>query len=383
MFRIGAIDSGFDALKGYIGGVKEENKVYIPNVIKELNRDESLGSGEGAAIDELHVRVTSDALTTKNNTSYAVGNFASRFSTADQGAATDRKGDSDQTIILILTALALDAATCGQFNQESDLINAKYLLSTGLPIDESKKKGARKAFASKLKDGMHQVQFLETPGLKGKTVRISFEDVYVNSEGHAAMVNLTVSDDFKTRNEDLLQKNVLLDDMGGITTDFAVIRKGSIDNENSEGIPLGIGETLDEIIRKVHSEHRYRFKTRRDLINNITRDEKAYIVRPQVEEVDIKKTVNDILEVFAQEQFIEIKRMWSKVNDLDVIICVGGTAYLLKEFIEELNSNINYPIQFADSAEESIWSIAKAYYKLLFLKAKNAGYTEEQLLVIG
>ncbi|ECD6517340.1 ParM/StbA family protein, partial [Salmonella enterica subsp. enterica] len=368
-----------DALKGYIGGYSEESKVYIPNVIKEVEKDESLGTGDGDALDNLHIKINSSALKEKNNTAFAVGDYASRFTTAVQGSAQDRKGESDQTLILILAALAYDAVVSNKFKVVKNVVEAQYLLSTGLPIDESKKKGARKNFANKLKEGTHEVEFLETPGLKGIKVQITFADVYVNSEGHAAMVNLTVDDDFKPRNSELKKQKVLLDDMGGITTDLAVIVNNVIDDENSDGIPLGISETLDEIIRKVYSEHRYRFKTRRDLVKNITREENPYIVRPQVEEINIKETVDKELRKFAEEQFIEIKRMWTKISDLDVIVCVGGTAYLLKEFIEEFNEGINYPIIFADSAEESIWSIAKAYYKLLIVKAKKAGYTDKEL----
>ena len=380
MVRTAAIDSGFDALKGYFGGF--QTRVYIPNVIKELDRTESLGLGEGDPLEELHVRVTSDTLKSKNNTCYAVGNFAARFSTADQSSTIDRKGESDQTIILILTAIAYDAAINGNFDEMEGVINADYLLSTGLPIDESKIEGSRKKFAKKLKEGIHQVEFLETPRLKGLKVRISFKDVYVNSEGHAAMINITMDDSYQARNTDLFEKNVLIDDMGGNTTDFAVIRKGRIDNEYSDGIPLGIGKTLDEIIRKVHSVHRFPFKTRRELVENITRTHKPYIVRPQVEEINIKETVDKELRIFAEEQLIEIKRMWAKVGNLDIIYCVGGTAYILKDFIIDLNKEYHYPIEFLDSAEESIWSIAKAYQKLLVLKAKKAGYTDKELALV-
>ncbi|MGR5963155.1 hypothetical protein ACT7DN_30435 [Bacillus paranthracis] len=64
------------------------------------------------------------------------------------------------------------------------------------------------------------------------------------------MVNLTVDDKLQAINADLKQKNILLNDMGGNTTDKAVIRMGRIDNEYSSGSPLGIGEYLDAIKKR-------------------------------------------------------------------------------------------------------------------------------------
>lgn len=328
--RTASIDSGFDALKAYFGGLNG-HKVYIPNVVLPSQRTESLFINEGNALDELHVKITSDAV--KNNGVYMVGTLASRFSTADQSSIHDRKGESDQTMILMLTAIAYDAAIS---NVNDEIINVDYLLSTGLPIDESKMDGSRAKFAEKLKNGMHQVEFLETPGLKNKKVRINFADVYVNTEGNAAMINITMDDSYKPRNIDLLKKNVLISDMGGNTTDFAVIRAGKIDNEYSSGVPLGIGIILDDIIREVHSKHRYPFKTRRELVECIIADD-PYIVRPKGSPESIKEIVDKHLKSFAVKQYKELEYMWNRIGNLHAIQAVGGTAYLLKDFLIDLN----------------------------------------------
>ena len=370
VYRTAAIDAGFDALKGYFGGLNGRF-VYIPNVVMELERHESLATNTNV-LDELHVKVTSSAL--KKGGTYAVGTLASRFEEADQSSTFDRKGESDQTIIMILTAIAYDAAL---EDEENDVINVTRILSTGLPIDESKIEGSRESFAKKIKDGIHQVEFMETPELKGKKVNIKFEEVYVNTEGHAAMVDMTMDDNYKKRNEDLFKKNVLFDDMGGNTTDFAVIRKGNIDNEYSTGLPQGISNTLDDIIAAVHVKYRFPFKTRRELIACITNpdEDERYTIRPQAKAVSIKDIVDEHLHRYALRQYKELERVWMKVGDLQQVVAVGGTASLIKNHFEKINKEkAGYPVTFRESSEDSIRSIAKAYQKLLVIRAKRDGY---------
>lgn len=368
MVRTAAIDAGFDGLKSIFGGLNGE-KFYIPNVVVKMDRKESLGSGEGDPLKELHVKVTSDQL--KESGTYAVGELASHNILANQSNIQDRKGESDRTLILLLTSLALDAVE----QQDGLEIEAEYLLSTGLPMDESKIEGSRAAFANKLRKGRHIVQFMTTPKYSGRTVTIKFKDVFVNTEGHAAMINLTMDDEYQPKNVELMKKNVLIDDMGGNTTDFAVIRRGQIDSEYSTGLPLGIGSTLDDIINDVYIKHRYRFKTRRELVENIISASDSFVIRPQGQPQSIKPIVDEHFKILAQDHYNQLQRVWSKVGDIESIQAVGGTAFMIKPFLEEINrTGYNFPIEFSKDADESIWSIAKAYQKLLFLKARKLGY---------
>ena len=368
MVYTASIDAGFDGLKAIFGGLKGD-KMYIPNVVYRMDRKESLGTGEGDPLQELHVKVTSDQL--KESGVYAVGELASRNILADESSIQDRKGESDRTLIVLLTAIALDAVK----NNNEDEINVEYLLSTGLPMDESKVEGSRTAFADKIKNGRHIVEFITTPRYAGKVVTISFKDVFVNTEGYAAMVNLTMDDDYKPMNVELLKKNVLIDDMGGNTTDFAVIRNGQIDSEYSTGIPLGIGPSLDDIMADVYTEHRFRFKTRRELVANIIADSDNYIIRPQGQVISIKPIVDKHFKILAEDHYNQLQRVWSKVGNIHSVEAVGGTAFMIKDFLNQINKDrYNFELNFSENAEESLWCIAKAYQKLLFLKAKKLGY---------
>ncbi|PFW65269.1 ParM/StbA family protein [Bacillus sp. AFS075034] len=364
MFYTASVDAGNDALKAYIGGLGEDNKVYIPNVIKKMDERQILSLGDDP-LAELHVRITSSAIDTSGT--YAVGTLAVKEKGSSHIPATDLKSASDQTVILMLTALAYHAA----MNSESKKIDVEYLLSSGLPVDEVKA-DKRAPFKKKLIDGTHVIEFKKTPLLEGKTVNIKFRDAFMNVEGFAAMINLTVDDNLKAINEDLKQKNILLNDMGGNTTDKAVIRMGRIDNEYSSGSPLGIGEYLDAIRKEVFATFRVDiFKSRRQLVENMTAKTDAYVIRPHGKAETYQAIAEKHLKEFAEKEYADLVDKWKEVGDLHCIYNVGGSAAIAKPFLEEINKERNqFEMHFLDT-EESIWSIAKAYYKLLLIIAKQ------------
>ncbi|MGR5963157.1 hypothetical protein ACT7DN_30445 [Bacillus paranthracis] len=107
MFLTASVDAGNDALKAYIGGLEEENKVYIPNVVKKMEDRPILSLGDDP-LAELHLRITSSAINISGT--YAVGTLAVKEKDSSHIPATIMKSDSDQTVILALTALAYYAS---------------------------------------------------------------------------------------------------------------------------------------------------------------------------------------------------------------------------------------------------------------------------------
>lgn len=364
MFIPTAIDAGNDSLKALFNNF--ENKLYIPNVVKEMEFRQVIELGDDP-LKELHVHITSSAL--QKSGTYAVGALAAKEKQSSQVPSTDLKSESDQTIILMLTALAYEAA----LNSNSHLIDAEFLLSTGLPVDEAKA-DKRTEFKKKLLEGTHVVEFKKTPHLEGKKVRIAFKDIFVNVEGFAAMINLTISEKLTPQNSELRKKNILINDMGGNTTDKAVIREGQIDNEYSSGSPLGVGEYLDAIRKEIFTTYRVDiFKSRRQLVENMTANQDAYIIRPHGKPVSYFEIAEKHLKEFAVREYAELVDKWKEVGDLHCIHNVGGSAAIIKTFLEDINNHENqFEMHFLDT-DESIWSIAKAYYKLLLIISKQKG----------
>src|SRR4051812_841330 len=259
MTRSVSIDIGNDALKGFLGEL--DNQIHIPNVIAQV-RDREIVEMEKNPLNGLHVEIVSSALKSKHG-KFAVGKLAAKYPDNDELTPEMDKSDSDQPVILLLTALAYDAVN--HFPEEEGVIEASYYLSTGLPLDETKS-GKAKDFRKKLKTAQHEIRFLKTPSLEGKIVRIKFEQILVNTEGFAAFVDLTTNDNGSTKNEELIGKTILINDIGGLSTDSAIITaEAEVDNEFSNGIKRGVSTYLDNIIRKVYSKHKYTIKSRQTL----------------------------------------------------------------------------------------------------------------------
>lgn len=353
-----AIDIGNDSLKAIFGNGSEQ--MLIPNLVAEMASKRSVKEIEKDIFDGIHVEIISDAL--KNNRGvYAVGNLARQQHNYSELAIHSRKMDNDQTLILLLTALATHAAQSGNYSNRDELIEAKYILSTGLPMIASLEE--RKLFRDKIQRNTHEIKFLETPLLQGKTIRISFEKVFVNLEGLASFINLSKKD------EDLVQQELMIFDIGALTTDVAVIgKKATVNNTISTGYSEGISIYLDRIINRVRNEIGYPIKTRRDIVDIITNENtqdknQVYLFGNRV---SISHIVDEELTNFARKQYTYMLDVWNKVPSIRYCYFVGGGAIVLKEYIQSImnmDSN-NLPIRFL-STNDSIWSICESYFSIL------------------
>lgn len=362
--RLASIDIGNDALKGYFGNF--ENDLYIPNIIASAE-DRAIIDMEKDPLNAIHVEVTSSALK-ESSRKVVVGKLAGKYANNDELTPEQDKSETDQPVILLLTALALDAVQHGEADEDG-VITLPYYLSTGLPLDETKR-GKTKAFRKKLQTGQHQVTFLKTPLYEGKTVRIQFEKVLVNTEGFAAYIDLTTNDNGSVKNEELLGKTMLINDIGGLSTDSAIITKeAEVDNTNSTGLKTGVSTYLDNIIRKVYAEYKYTINSRRDLVEIIINQdpEEQNHIWKNGQRISIKNFVDEELSTLAKEEYKLIKEMWRNVPDIRMSYQIGGGAVVLRPYLQAINeSDSNYPLRFV-KAEDSVWMIARAYFKILLM----------------
>ncbi|WP_235887967.1 ParM/StbA family protein [Neobacillus paridis] len=359
--RLAAVDIGNDAVKAFNG----TNLIYIPNVIAEIGASRDYVELEKNMLDGLHVEITSSALK-KEKGCYAVGNLATGYPNNDELTSDSEKSNNDQSLILLLTTLAYDAVL--NFPEKNGLIEAHYHLSTGLPLDEAKQKGKRKEFKEKLKSATHIVRFLDVPEVAGKEVQITLEEVLVNTEGHAAMIDLTTNDNGSIKNEDLIKITSLIHDIGGLSTDSAIINPdGSVDNLHSEGINEGVSPYLDDIIKRVERKFGYRFRSRRQLVETIIHPdaEERGVIWVKGRRESIQFIVDEVLMTLAKEEYKLIRKMWNQVPHIRVAYLIGGGSVILKPYIEKLNGQEEkFPLRFV-KPEESVWMICKAYFKLL------------------
>lgn len=364
--RIAAVDVGNDALKAQFG--KLESKFYIPNIIAPDLEDrpvigiEELDKKE--VLDNIHIRVHSPALE-ENNVIYRVGNLATKTANSQELDPGSNKSEEDQTLVMLFAALALDAVEAKEFTEKNDVIEANYMLGTGLPLREVKE-GKDVGYRSQLLGSVHQVEFLVTPKYQGKKVNIKFEDVKIYPEGFAAYINLVMDNDLKIINKELLDKQILIQDIGGLSTDIAVIRNRNVDDDKAQGYNLGVSESLEQIREEIRSRHGVELDSRRDVVDIITRKNDRHHIMVKGSRTNVHDITDHILLELAKKEYRFLRNVWAKNSQSEICYFVGGGSAVLKDYIKALNNKLDgFNIEFFENEDESIWMMANAYYKLI------------------
>lgn len=367
--RITAVDVGNDCVKALFG--KGDFDLYIPNVIARDTEDRPVIGIEELnnknPLDGIHVRVHSPALK-ENNVIYRVGNLATKSDNPSELDPGSSKSEEDQTLVMLFTSLALDAVreeNANLFKKTNNVIDANYTLGTGLPLREVKE-GKDVGYRSQLLGSVHQVEFLVTPKYQGLKVNIKFDEVKVYPEGFAAYINLVMDKDLKIINRDLIDKQILIQDIGGLSTDIAVIKNRNVDDDKAQGFNLGVSESLEAIREEIRTKHGVELDSRRDVVDIITRKNDRHHIMVKGSRTNVHDITDRILLELAKKQYRHLRNVWQKNSQTEICYFVGGGAIVLKEYIKMLNNSLDgYNIEFFEDEKESIWMMANAYYKLI------------------
>ncbi|PWA08431.1 hypothetical protein DCC39_14910 [Pueribacillus theae] len=376
--RIAAVDVGNDSVKALFG--KLDYELNLPNVIARDTEDRPVIGieelNEKDPLDGIHIRVHSPALM-DNNAIYRVGNLATKSGNATELDPGSSKSEEDQTLVMLFATLALDAVreeNADIFKKTNQVVDASYLLGTGLPLREVKE-GKDVGYRSRLLSSVHQVEFLVTPKYQGLKVNIKFDEVKVYPEGFAAYINLVMDNNLNIINRDLVDKRIIIQDIGGLSTDVAVIKNRNVDDDKAQGFNLGVAESLEEIREEIRSKHGIELDSRRDIVEIITRKNDRNHIMVKGSRTSVHDIVDRILLELAKKQYRHLRNTWQKNSQTEICYFVGGGSMVLKEYLKTLNNNLDgYNIAFFEDEKESIWMMANAYYKLIsaFDKQKNA-----------
>lgn len=367
--RIAAIDVGNDSLKGIFG--KLDYELNIPNVIaRDIEDRPVIGIEELDSKDPLegiHIKVHSPALK-ENNVIYRVGELAAKSDNSTELDPGSSKSEEDQTLIMLFAALALDAVreeNAKTFTKNNNVLDTSYILGTGLPLREVKE-GKDAGYRSKLLGSVHQVEFLVTPKYQGLKVNLKFEEVKVYPEGFAAFINLVMDNDLNIINKDLIDKPILIQDIGGLSTDIAVIKNRNVDDDKAQGFNLGVSEALEQIREEIRSKHGVELDSRRDVVDIITKKTNRNHIMVRGSRTSVHDITDRILVDLAKKQYRLLRNVWQKNSQTEICYFVGGGSAVLKDYIKTLNNNLDgYNIDFFEDEKESIWMMANAYYKLI------------------
>ncbi|WP_066059517.1 ParM/StbA family protein [Robertmurraya korlensis] len=367
--RIAAVDVGNDSIKAIFGEMEYE--LNIPNIVARDTEDrpvigiEELDSKN--PLDGLHIKVHSPALK-ENNAIYRVGHLATKSNNATELDLGSSKSEEDQTLVMLFATLALDAVkeeNSGVFPRSKQVVDANYTLGTGLPLREVKE-GKDAGYRSKLVGSVHQVEFLVTPKYQGLKVNIKFNEVKIYPEGFAAYINLVMDTQLKIINKDLIDKRILIQDIGGLSTDIAVIKNRNVDDDKAQGFNLGVSESLEAIREEIRTKHGVELDSRRDVVEIITRKNDRNHIMVKGSRTSVHDITDRILLELAKKQYRLLRNIWQKNSQTEICYFVGGGAHVLKDYIKTLNNNLDgYNIEFFEDEKESIWMMANAYYKLI------------------
>ena len=368
--RICAIDVGNDSVKALFG--KLDYELNIPNVIAVSTEDRPvIGIGElndKDPIEGIHIKVHSPALN-ENNVIYRVGSLATKSDNATELDPGSNKSEEDQTLVMLFATLALDAVreeNSSIFKKNNNVIDASYTLGTGLPLREVKE-GKDVGYRSQLLGSVHQVEFLVTPKYQGLKVNIKFDEVKIYPEGFAAYINLVMDNDLNIINRDLVDKAILIQDIGGLSTDVAVIKNRNVDDDKAQGFNLGVSEALESIREEIRLKHGVELDSRRDVVDIITRKNDRNHIMVNGSRTSVHDITDRILLDLAKKEYRHLRNVWQKNSQTEICYFVGGGSIVLKDYIKTLNNNLNgYNIEFFEDEKESIWMMANAYLKLNF-----------------
>ncbi|KAA9014507.1 ParM/StbA family protein [Niallia endozanthoxylica] len=367
--RIAAIDVGNDSIKAIFG--KLEYELNIPNIIARDVEDrpvigiEELDSKN--PLDGIHVRVHSPALK-ENNVIYRVGNLATKSNNTTELDPGSSKSEEDQTLIMLFTTLAMDAVrdeNANIFRKNGNVIDARYTLGTGLPLREVKE-GKDAGYRSRLVGNVHQVEFLITPKYQGIKVNLKFDEVKVYPEGFAAYINLVMDNNLNIINKDLIDKRILIQDIGGLSTDIAVIKNRNVDDDKAQGFNLGVSESLEQIREEIRKKHGVELDSRRDVVEILTKKHDRNHIMVKGSRTSVHDITDRILLDLAKKQYRLLRNTWQKNSQTEICYFVGGGSNVLKDYLKALNNSLDgYNIDFFEDEKESIWMMANAYYKLI------------------
>ncbi len=367
--RIAAIDVGNDSIKAIFG--KLEYELNIPNIIARDVEDrpvigiEELDSKN--PLDGIHVRVHSPALK-ENNVIYRVGNLATKSNNTTELDPGSSKSEEDQTLIMLFTTLAMDAVrdeNANIFRKNGNVIDARYTLGTGLPLREVKE-GKDAGYRSRLLGNVHQVEFLITPKYQGVKVNLKFDEVKVYPEGFAAYINLVMDNNLNIINKDLIDKRILIQDIGGLSTDIAVIKNRNVDDDKAQGFNLGVSESLEQIREEIRKKHGVELDSRRDVVEILTKKHDRNHIMVKGSRTSVHDITDRILLDLAKKQYRLLRNTWQKNSQTEICYFVGGGSNVLKDYLKALNNSLDgYNIDFFEDEKESIWMMANAYYKLI------------------
>lgn len=207
--------------------------------------------------------------------------------------------------------------------------NAEVVICTGLPVKKYYVGGnLNKDLIKRKKQNLLKNDVVPLNG--GVLPKVTKHDVV--SEGIAAWMDLVMQRDEKGKlviNKELRQEKIAIIDIGGRTTDVAVIQNGNLDMSRSSTINVGMLAVKDAVAEKL--SEKFQTELSIDQINQAIEHKKVKMFGSWEPVVDIVKSAEQTV---ASRIEAECKKCLNKSSDLDKIVFVGGTVMAIEQYLE-------------------------------------------------
>src|SRR5690625_6319607 len=110
-----------------------------------------------------------------------------------------------------------------------------------------------------------------------------------------------MDNELKVINKDLIDKQILIQDIGGLSTDVAVIRNRNVDDDKAQGFNLGVAESLEAIREEIRIQHGVELDSRRDVVDIITRKNNRHHIMVKGSRTSVHDITDHILLELAKK----------------------------------------------------------------------------------
>jgi plasmid segregation protein ParM len=204
----------------------------------------------------------------------------------------------------------------------------EIICATGLPLKKFYKGGDlnRELIGAKTKNLLIN-DVICTDGYRAPKI-IQHE---VLSEGVAAWMNYVIEEDESGRlsfNEEYLDMRMAFVDIGGRTTDIAVVRQGALEMDRSNTVDIGMLKVKTDISQEIYKQFDAKVSTEqmREII------EKGRL-KLWGKSHDVSHIVKEKLGENSQRIYSEVKDTLKDASDIDMVVFVGGSINKMSEFV--------------------------------------------------
>lgn len=206
---------------------------------------------------------------------------------------------------------------------------SEVVICTGLPVKKFYVAGSlNKDLIKKKKQNLLKNDVVPLNG--GVLPQIVKHDVV--SEGIAAWMDIIMQRDEKGNlvvNDDLKKQRIGIIDIGGRTTDIAVIQNGNLDTSRSSTINVGMLAVKEYV--KEHLDEKFSASLSNEQLSQAIELKKVKMFGAWE---PVESIVNSAEQTVAARIEAECKRCLNQSSDLDKIVFVGGTVMAIEQYLK-------------------------------------------------